>query len=117
MKDWICTDSDTSQYCRKINDYSYEFIEIREAISEYVVCTVSIDIRDYSLDELWNYCSGYYCSYEQMVEQYGFREAIRIIAECVFEQMGYDEMEYNFIQDSFDKAIKFVHKYIHKSIV
>lgn len=30
---------------------------------------------------------------------------------------GYDEMEYNVIQDSFGKAIKFVHEYIHKSTV
>ena len=89
----------------------YSFVEIRPLDSDkdsFVVCHSVVDLRDYNLDELWEYCSGYYTSYEQMVESYGFRGALQIMAECVFEQLSYSGMEFNAAQDSKSSAVAFL---------
>lgn len=119
MNKWVCTDTDTLQYCKKVDDYSWSYIEARTALSQedvyreiVVVCHAVVDIRDYTLNDLWQYCSGYYNSFEQMVQQYGFREAIRIMTECVFEQLSFDDMEFNIEQSDFGEANNFIHKYI-----
>lgn len=115
MGKYICSDPDCSQYYRKVNDFVYAFIEIRELpLNGYAVCHSVVDIRDYSLDEMWDYCSGYYTSYEWMVAAYGLRESLHIMAECVFEQLNFDEMEFNAVQNSIEEADAFVRSWIEK---
>ena len=109
-----CTDPDCAQYCAKIDDATYSYIEYREYFNEFVVCHAVIDLRDYDLDTIWHYCSGYYDSFEQMVESYGFRNVFQIIAECIFEQLGFEDMEFNSEQSTEGKAIKFVHDWMNK---
>ena len=58
------------------------------------------------------YCSSYYASLEQMVADYGFRGALQIMAECIFEQLGFDDMEFNAEQKSEGAAIKFIHEWM-----
>lgn len=100
--EWICTDPDNFQFCKKINDFRFYYLEARQSFNdEWVVCRALIDVRDYSLDELWQYCSGYYESFEQMVEVYGFRAAIQIMAECVFEQLSTSEMDFCALKDEY----------------
>ena len=111
----VCTDPDCAQYCKQIDDYAYSYIEVRdfsEISKGAVVCSAEIDLRDYTLDDLWNYCSGYYDSYEQMVTLYGFRKALQIMAECVFEQLDLEEMSFISKQKNIDSAIKLVHEFI-----
>lgn len=49
---------------------------------------------------------------EQMVADYGFRGALQIMAECIFEQLGFDDMEFNAEQKSEGAAIKFIHEWM-----
>lgn len=57
-------------------------------------------------------CSSYYDSLEQMVADYGFCGALQIMAECIFEQLGFDDMEFNAEQKSEGAAIKFIHEWM-----
>lgn len=66
----------------------------------------------HTLDEICTYCSSYYASLEQMVADYGFRGALQIMAECIFEQLGFDDMEFNAEQKSEGAAIKFIHEWM-----
>ena len=110
---YICSDPDCAQYYRKVNDFVYVFIEAREWPDDgYVVSHSVVDVRDYSLDEIWNYCSGYYSSLDEMISHYGIREALHIMAECVFEQLDFCDMEFNAKQENMGKAIKFIHQWI-----
>lgn len=112
---YICTDPDCCQYGKKLSDFSWSYIEIREfGADTYVACHAEVDLKDYSLDDLWAYCSGYYDSYETMVATYGFRQAFQIMAECVFEQLVCDDMEFNMTFKTFADASAFVTDWIQK---
>jgi len=108
MSKWICTDSDSAQYHLQIDDLKWAYVEVREIHNGWAVCHAVVDLRDFTLDELWDYCSTYYNSYEQMVSCYGFREALQIMAECVFEQLSFDEMEFNIEKKTLAEAEKFI---------
>lgn len=115
MSAWFCTDPDTHQYCKPVNDHSWWFCELRHDFRETdqgvvtipVVCFSVIDLHDYSLNDIWEICSGYYESFEQMVETYGFREALRIMAECIFEQTSFYELS-TFRFDTDENAIQMI---------
>ena len=92
---YTCTDPDCAQYMAKVTDTRYSYIEYREWFGNYIVCHAVVDLQDYTLDEICTYCSSYYASLEQMVADYGFRGALQIMAECIFEQLGFDDMEFN----------------------
>lgn len=116
MAEWICTDPDSLQHSKQLNDHTWSYIETRNTPEETergvdyfpVVVHAVIDLHDYTLDEIWDVCSGYYQSFEEMVEQYGFREALHIVAECIFEQMRFDEMEFCAKQNGIEEAEKFI---------
>lgn len=113
MGSWVCTDVDTAQYCKKIDDFSWSYIEARElGTGGCVVCHAVVDLRDYTLDEAWQYCSEYYMSFEQMVGNYGFRDALMVMAECIFEQLDFDDMEFNVEKQSIGEAIMFIYEWI-----
>ena len=86
---YTCTDPDYAQYMAKVTDTRYGYIEYREWFGNYIVCHAVVDLQDYTLDEICTYCSSYYASLEQMVADYGFRGALQIMAECIFEQLGF----------------------------
>lgn len=116
MSEWICTDPDSLQHSKQLDDHTWSYIEIRDTLKETdhgvdyipVVVHAVIDLHDYTLDEIWDVCSGYYNSFEQMVEQYGFREALHIMAECIFEQLPFDEMEFCAKQNGVKEAEGFI---------
>ncbi len=110
--DYTCTDPDCSQYMAKISDTTYSYIEYREWFDIYIVYHAVVDLKDYSLDEICAYCSPYYSSLEQMVRDYGFRGALQIMTECIFEQLDIDEMEFVTGQKSEGAAIKFIHEWM-----
>lgn len=92
---YVCTDSDCAQYRAKISDTEYSLIEYRRYPDSYVVCQAWVDINDCSLDELETYVSPYYGSLDRMVADYGLRGSMPVIAECIFEQFGPSDMEFN----------------------
>ena len=116
MNKWICSDPDCAQYYHKQTDYVYSFVEVRESVSGFHVCHAVVDVRDYTLDALWQYVSGYYGSFEEIVSAYGFRESFHIIAECVFEQAGLVEMDYVSEKlDNLGAAIKRTHEWMNQN--
>ena len=114
--EYTCTDPDCSQCRAKISNTRYSFIEYREWFGKYIVCHAVVDLQDYSLDEIYGYCSAYCCksdiSVDRIIEDYGFREALAIMAECIFESLSFDEMEFNSEQRSEGAAIKFIHEWM-----
>lgn len=99
----------------KISDTRYSYIEYRELCGEFVVCHAIVDLLDYSLGDIMNYCSGYYDSLEQMVANYGFRGSLQIMADCIFEQLDFVEMEFNKEFKSSGTAIRYIHKWMNES--
>lgn len=84
LKNWICTDPDYFQYCKKLSDSKYQFIEVRHH-KRYSAVVFTVELKDYTLDEIWEYCKSYYESFDDIVSDYGFMESFRIMAECIFE--------------------------------
>lgn len=94
---WFCTDSDCLQYCKKINETEYDFIQAvwlddcepraknaKDESDNYAVCTGYIDLDLYSDDDKEGSISSYGYTMESVNEIYG-DEANQIIAECLFE--------------------------------
>lgn len=125
MNNWICTDPDSLQHSKQINDHTWSYIESRNIPENTVhgvdyfpvVVHTVVDLHDYTLDEIWDVCSGYYNSFEEMVEQYGFREALHIMAECIFEQMRFDEMEFCAKQNDFEEAEQFIQDWMKERVI
>lgn len=115
-KQWILTDPDCSQYGKQLGDFSWSYIEVRLlGNGEYAVSHAVIDLQDYSLDEWEKYINGYYDSIEEVVSNYGLRKALQIIAECVFEQLDFDEMECNWTFKLSEDAFEFIYGWIQKN--
>ena len=95
-EDWICTDSDCSQYCKINSDGTYSFIEKvwldtckgdpGYPDKEYTVKTALVDLNDYSEKEKEVNVSGYYDSLKALREFYT-DDSDQVIAECIFEEM------------------------------
>lgn len=115
---YTCTDQDCAQYMSKISDTRYGFIEYRKIFNgEFVVCHAVVDLQDYSIDDILEYCRTYYNSLEHIIADYGVRDGIRIMAECIFEQLDFSDMDFNSIQESADDAIAFIHKRIGMEVI
>ena len=91
-EEWICTDSDNSQYCKINSDGTYSFIENickgdpGYPDKKYTVKTALVDLDDYIEHEKECNISGYYDSIESLREIYD-DYSNQIIAECIFEEM------------------------------
>ena len=95
-EEWICTDSDNSQYCKINSDGTYSFIEKvwldickgdpGYPDKKYTVKTALVDLDDYIEHEKECNISGYYDSIESLWEIYD-DYSNQIIAECIFEEM------------------------------
>lgn len=100
---WECTDIDQMQFCRKINDHVFEYIQLKDADGDYSlyfknknaldylngITTADewyqdiIDITDYSDDEIKEYLSAYGGILDNVNDDV---QRNQIIAECIFEQ-------------------------------
>lgn len=111
MRKFVCTDPDCSQYVMEISFTSYLFIEYVELSDEFAVRFSRIDLTDYSVEEILDYCKSYYCSLESIVSAYRFKDSFRIIAECIFEQLDFSETDNAEFATEKD-AIEFIHKWM-----
>lgn len=109
---YVCTDSDGAQHAAKISDARYGYIEYRPYCDTYIVCHAVVDLQDYSLDEICEYCAAYYDSLEKIVGDYGFREALRIITECIFEQLTESQMEFTVERPTEEAAEEFIRQWV-----
>ena len=122
---WVCTDNDSLQYYKKIDDRRYIFIEkawlniIEDdpgyPNKEYTVKTAIVDLNDYTRKEYEIAISGYYDSLGELetlcIESEN--DLDQIIAECIFEEMN-DGSATTYGVMTEEKANAFIEKYISK---
>lgn len=115
---WILTDPDCYQYCKKLSDNRYWYIELREvgdfSSPFYWVYATQIDLEFYTDDEITDYITGYYDDIEQIRKIYG-NEANQIISECIFECLP--AIEHTFVKEmKFESdVVDFIHKFIENN--
>ena len=99
---WECTDVDQMQFCRKINNHVFEYIQLKDVDGgsayfknknalDYLngITTADewyqdiIDITDYSDDEIKEYISAYGGILDNVNDDV---QRNQIIAECIFEK-------------------------------
>lgn len=114
MRQWMCTDPDCEQWCKRTGDYSWEYYEIRDdgESESFYVYHDDIFFFDYAIEEVEDYCDPYYVSLDYIVDCYGFEEGIRIMTECIFEQSG---SRIKWLK-SFDEARQYIKKRIGEEI-
>ena len=106
-QEWTCTDPDEHQFCRKISDTEYEYIQLKdkeliegidppsmfkgslaklEALSEKTRPSdwwqEEIDVTDYDADEIGEYLAPYGGILDNVNDEASRNQ---LIAECIFE--------------------------------
>ncbi len=117
---WFLTDDSCAQYCRKVSDTEYEFVQLQwmdmlpHEDSDYCVTHSEIDVGSMDIVDVENAIYGFYDSIQALVASYGKDMSVadycQIIAECAFE----NECGDNSISDVMpeDQALKFLINYI-----
>ena len=107
VEEWVCTDADECQFCRKISDTEYEYIQLKdkeliegidppsmfkgslaklEALSEKTRPSdwwqEEIDVTDYDADEIGEYLAPYGGILDNVNDEASRNQ---LIAECIFE--------------------------------
>lgn len=117
---WFLTDDSCAQYCRKITDTEYEFVQLQwmdmlpHKDSDYCVINSTVNVGSMDLDEIETAICGFYDSVQAMVESYGKDMSVadycQIIAECAFENETGDNSISDIMPE--DKALDFLLNYI-----
>ena len=96
---WVITDLDCMQMARKVDDRTYQMIEIESCGLYHRVASATIDLGDYTLESLEDMASAYYtpCDGRSALDELAYANDVRgvsygedgypnqILAECVFE--------------------------------
>ena len=106
IEEWSCTDPDTMQFCRKVNDTTFEYIQLRVgklcsfAISfhlnnKHLLETLNdkttlndwyqdeINVNDYDADELGEYVTPF--GGDDFLNAIKGCDRNQLMAECIFE--------------------------------
>lgn len=99
VNEWVNTDPDEGQFCRKINDTTFEYIQIKDMEgkehSKHLLETINdkttikdwyqdeIDVNDYDSDDIGEYVSAY--GGDEYLGNSDGAERNQLIAECIFE--------------------------------
>ena len=106
VEEWICTDPDENQFCRKVSDTEFEYIQLKnDGLRKFVnsfhlnnkhLLSVlndktkitdwyqdEIDVTDYDSDEIGEYVSAY--GGDEYLGNSEGAERNQLIAECIFE--------------------------------
>lgn len=127
---WFCTDPDCMQYCKKINEEVFRFIQTvwldtcgddiravnaKDDSDNYAVCADIIDLDLYDEDDILGSIGSYgYNSIAFLQKEYG-DAANQIIAECIFEtECLYDHSSIAGVV-SWDDAEQIIQKYIDEN--
>lgn len=79
----------------------FGYAEVRQNMSKkYVFCVKSLNIKNYSDEEIKNIVATHYSGGVKEVMETYKEEASQIIAECIFESLPLEDMDY--ISDPFD---------------
>lgn len=117
---WFLTDDSCAQYCRKVSDIEYEFVQLQwmdmlpASDSDYCVTNSTVDVGSMDIDEIEAAICGFYDSVQALVESYGKDMSVadycQIIAECSFENETGDNSISDIMPE--DKALDFLLNYI-----
>lgn len=99
VNEWTNTDPDQGQFCRKVNETTFEYIQIKDMEgkehSKKLLDSLNdkttikdwyqdeIDVNDYDADELGEYLSPY--GGDEFLGDSEGAERNQLIAECIFE--------------------------------
>ena len=99
VNEWTCTDPDEGQFCRKVNDTIFEYIQIKDMEgkehSKHLLETLNdkttikdwyqdeIDVNDYDSSQIGSYVSAY--GGDEFLGDSEGTERNQLIAECIFE--------------------------------
>lgn len=96
--EWICTDADNGQFCRKISVTEFEYIQLKDmngkehtkhlldilndktTINDWYQC--EIDVTDYDAEELGEYVAPYGGILDGVEKE---QDRNQLMAECIFE--------------------------------
>ena len=104
VNEWVCTDADQCQFCRKVNDTTFEYIQLKgdslkkfvdifQLNNKYLLEVLNdrthiadwyqdeINVEDYDADEIGEYV----LPYGEILEGSDGAERNQLIAECIFE--------------------------------
>ena len=100
VEEWVCTDPDECQFCRKISDTEFEYIQIKDMTdkphSKRLLEVLNdkttikdwyqdeIDVNDYDSDQIGRYVSAY--GGDEFLGDSEGAERNQLIAECIFEE-------------------------------
>jgi hypothetical protein len=100
VNEWVNTDPDQGQFCRKVNETTFEYIQIKDMDgkehSKHLLETLNdkttikdwyqdeIDVNDYDSDEIGEYVSSY--GGDEYLGNSEGAERNQLIAECIFEE-------------------------------
>lgn len=105
VEEWVCTDPDECQFCRKVSDTEFEYIQLKNEDLKKFVETFHLgnkhllevlndrttiadwyqsetDVNDYDTDEIGEYLSPYGGILDGVTDDV---ERNQLIAECIFE--------------------------------
>ena len=105
VEEWVCTDPDECQFCRKISDTEFEYIQLRNDDLKKFVETFHLgnkhllevlndrttiadwyqsetDVNDYDAEQIAKYLSPYGGILDGVTDEAGRNQ---LIAECIFE--------------------------------
>lgn len=99
VNEWTNTDPDEGQFCRKVNDTTFEYIQIKdmegkehskrllEVLNDKTTIKDwyqdEIDVNDYNSDQIGSYISAY--GGDEFLGDSEGAERNQLIAECIFE--------------------------------
>ena len=99
VNEWTNTDSDEGQFCRKISDTEFEYIQLKDMTgkphSKRLLEVLNdkttikdwyqdeIDVNDYDSDQIGNYLSAY--GGDEFLDDSEGAERNQLIVECIFE--------------------------------
>ena len=99
VNEWVNTDPDEGQFCRKINDTTFEYIQIKDMEgkehSKHLLEVLNdkttikdwyqdeIDVNDYDSDQIGSYVSAY--GGDEFLGDSEGAERNQLIVECIFE--------------------------------
>lgn len=119
---WSQTDCDCCQYIRNDGNI-YEMIQTiwldttkedkRKGFHEYCVVTGSIDLDDYSEEEMEGYVAAYDYTLNGLREEYG-DDMWSIVAECILEEEIMRDSCVVADADSFEEAKKIIENIIQE---
>lgn len=99
VNEWTNTDPDEGQFCRKVNETTFEYIQIKDMSdkehSKHLLETLNdktyikdwyqdeIDVNNYDSDQIGSYVSAY--GGDEFLGDSEGAERNQLIAECIFE--------------------------------